>query len=598
VINFPAWARRARTCALAAVGVAAFLVVMAPQAASASGVDAPGSILYDKGGDLWQTTPDAATVHQTTHDGSTPTADNTGSSGYTVPSESTAGLIVAVRNQDYGSWSQGFLWVMDRDGRVIDKFKPPQFDLLPQFSGCPGPQAQFPTGILNATVAPDGRHVAYTATAVGNAPDCEAISEVGSWVVDIDGKNGHWLSADNSTADLEIGRWAGNTRLLIDRFDFGSIQNYYVDLPSYAATPWSAPAGDEFIDQAYLQPDVANGVLVTDGYSATSSAPVIRIWSTSGFNTDPTWKCEYGSAAHPGITTNENLNQPSLSPDGAYVAFEDYLGSAPDEAGEGIYLAPAAATLVSDQACVTATQTLFVQGAADPFWTAASITQLPPDTTAPTAALSEPSAPAIAAGSVKITWTGSDDSGIAGFDLRYRRAGYNGGFGAWQTPPGWQNLTGHTVTASGLQAGYDYCWSVRATDTADNTGAWSAPRCTAVALDDRALATSASGWHRGSGSAYYEHTVTTASRKGAVLHRTGATLDRVGVVATTCPTCGAIAVYVGRTRIGTVNLHAAATHRKVIKVLPKFRLRSGTVSVKVLSSGKTVAIDGLVLSRT
>ena len=597
MINSQVSFRRVRAGAVAAACLAGFLFV-APCSASATGVTATGSIVYDKGGEVWQTTPDGATSHQVTSDGATATADDTGSTGYTVPSESDAGLIVAVRNQDYGAYSQGFLWIMDRNGTVISKFKPPQFDLLPQFSGCSGPDAQFPTGILNATVSPDGKHVAYTATAIGNAPDCEAISEVGSWVVDTDGQNGHWLSADNSTADLEIGRWAGDTRLLIDRFDFASIQNYYVDLPSYAATAWSAPASDDYIDQAYLQPDVANGVLVTDGYSATSSAPVIRIWPTSGFNTEPSWKCEYGSVAHPN-TTNVNLNQPSLSPDGAYVAFEDYDGSAPDALDEGIYLAPAAATLVSDQACTSSTQTLFIQGAEDPFWTSASITQLPPDTTAPTASLTGPTVPAIAAASARISWTGQDDySGIADFDLRYRRAAYGGSFGAWQSPAAWQNLSGTTLTAGGLQAGYDYCWSVRAADVAGNTGAWSPPRCTAVALDDRSLATSTSGWHRGTGTAYYDHTVTTTSAKNAAVHRTGVTLDRAGVVATTCPSCGEVAVYVGSTRIGTVDLHASGTHHKTIKLLPAFRLRSGTVTIKVLSSGKPVAVDGLVVSRT
>ena len=590
--------RRLGAVLIAAVGVAGFSLVDPFGAAIAAATAPPGSIVYDAGGNVWQITPDGATRHQVTHDGGTATADQTGSTGYTVPTESDDGLIVAVRNQDYGSYSQGFLWVMDRNGRVIDKFRPPQFDLVDQFPGCPGPEAQFPTGILNATIAPDGQHVAYTAAAIGNAPDCEAISEVGSWVVGIDGSNGHWLSAGSgSTADVEIGRWVSNTRLLIDRFDFGSVQNYYVDLPSYAATPWMAP--DDFIDEAYLQPDIANGVLVTDGYSETSSALVIRLWPTTGYASSPTSFCEYASDVHPS-DIHDNLNQPSLSPDGADVVFEDYDNSAsgPDGLDEGIYLAPAAAAVSSSQGCTASTSSLFVQGAEDPFWTPASITQVPPDTTAPTASLTAPTAVAVVGSSVQVSWTGADDySGVAHFDLRYRFASYSGGFGPWQAPAGWQHLSGSSVTASGLRAGSDYCWSVRATDVAGNTGAWSAARCTAVALDDRSLSAS-SGWRRGSGSSYYEQTITSATRSGAKLTRTHASVDRLGVVATTCPSCGKVAVYVGSGRIGTVDLHAAGTHHRVLTMLPAFALRSGTVSVQVVTSGKSVAIDGLLLSRT
>jgi hypothetical protein len=338
-------------------------------------------------------------------------------------------------------------------------------------------------------------------------------------------------------------------------------------------------------------------VLVTDGYSETSSALVVRLWPTSGYSSTPTSFCEYTSVAHPG-DIHDNLNQPSLSPDGAYVVFEDYDNTAPDQPAEGVYIAPAAAALSSNQACAAATSSLFVQGAADPFWTSASITQLPPDTTPPTASLTGPVAPAAAASSVQVTWSGHDDySGVASYQLRYKRANYSGGFGPWSTPAAWQQLTGTSLTATGLAAGYDYCWSVRATDVAGNTGAWSPARCTAIALDDRALS-AGSQWKRLSGSAYYAQTVTTTTAKGATLARSGASVDRIGVVATTCGSCGQVALYVGSTRIGALDLGASGLHHRVVKLLPSLGLRSGTVSLKVLTSGKTVAIDGLVLSRT
>jgi len=40
------------------------------------------------------------------------------------------------------------------------------------------------------------------------------------------------------------------------------------------------------------------------------------------------------------------------------------------------------------------------------------------------------------------------------------------------------------------------------------------------------------------------------------------------------------------------------THYQRLLLLPRFSLRTGTVTIKVLSSGKTVQIDGLLSTRT
>jgi hypothetical protein len=57
-------------------------------------------------------------------------------------------------------------------------------------------------------------------------------------------------------------------------------------------------------------------------------------------------------------------------------------------------------------------------------------------------------------------------------------------------------------------------------------------------------------------------------------------------------------VYVGTTLIGKVGFHATTTHDKVMRLLPTFAYRGGTVTLKVLTSGKPVTVDGLLLSRT
>ncbi len=215
----------------------------------------------------------------------------------------------------------------------------------------------------------------------------------------------------------------------------------------------------------------------------------------------------------------------------------------------------------------------------------------------PTISLTGPTSPFTLSSSTKVTWTASSAAGLAGFQVRYRKAAWNGGFGGWQV--GWPSVAGsaRSLTASGLARGTDYCYEARAEDTLSTWSGWTAQRCTAVPLDDRSLSTS-KHWTRAKGSAYWNGTVTSTKTVNATMSRTSAQLDRLAIVATRCSSCGKIKVYVGSTLIGTVNLAAAHTARRVVILLPAFSLRSGTVKIKVITSGKSVQIDGVGMSRT
>ena len=219
------------------------------------------------------------------------------------------------------------------------------------------------------------------------------------------------------------------------------------------------------------------------------------------------------------------------------------------------------------------------------------------DQLSPTVTLRGPAQPFTLASSIPVSWTGSDwGSGIAYYQVRWNKAAYNGGFGAWQYPAAWQKLTGTTVTLTGVVPAVGYCFQVRAVDKVGNTGAWSAQKCSAVALDDRSLGASA-GWSRVSWSLFYRGTATQTSKTGAYLTRPGAALTRVAVVATRCPTCGTVGVYVNGISVGRVNLYSAPIVRQAVIALPPFSYRTGTVTLKVLSSGKSVQVDGLGISR-
>jgi len=216
------------------------------------------------------------------------------------------------------------------------------------------------------------------------------------------------------------------------------------------------------------------------------------------------------------------------------------------------------------------------------------------DTIAPTVTQTGPAQRFTVATKATATWTGNDAvSGIASYGVRSRQAAYNAAFGAWSAPVA-ATASATSRSFGGLVRGSTYCFSVDAVDKAGNTSAWTPEKCTAIPLDDRDLARS-SGWTALKPAGYFFGTALSAKRFGSTLSATGVTLKRVAVVAKKCSTCGVVGVYVAGKLIAKVNLRAATVSRAVI-ALPAFEQRSGTVTLKVLSSGKLVQIDGLGVS--
>jgi hypothetical protein len=224
------------------------------------------------------------------------------------------------------------------------------------------------------------------------------------------------------------------------------------------------------------------------------------------------------------------------------------------------------------------------------------------DTTSPTVAATAPAQPFTLANSAIVSWTGQDNAGgtgLARYQVRERTAAYSSGFGPWAYPSAWHALNPATTSVAvfGLARGRDYCFAVRAVDKAGNTSPWTTPRCIARPLDDRAVSVG-DGWIRRTGSHYWNRTITVTSTHGASATRTGAELDQVGIVATRGPGMGTIAIYLGGTRIGQINLAAASITFQNLILLPPFSYRTGTVTVKVVSRGKPVQLDGLAISRS
>ena len=199
--------------------------------------------------------------------------------------------------------------------------------------------------------------------------------------------------------------------------------------------------------------------------------------------------------------------------------------------------------------------------------------------------------------SISVHWSATPGTNpIDGYNVRYRRAAWNGtGFGSYVM---WKYRTMSTSASLSAAAGSTYCFSTQAVDYLGLVSAWTADTCTAVPLDDRSL-TRGSGWSAKTGSAYYKSTYLQATTLGAKLTASKVTAQRIAVVATTCSTCGSIKVYWGSTLLKSISLKSSTTaNKKLITVIAWGAPKTGTLSIKVASSGKKVMIDGVVIRRT
>jgi hypothetical protein len=219
------------------------------------------------------------------------------------------------------------------------------------------------------------------------------------------------------------------------------------------------------------------------------------------------------------------------------------------------------------------------------------------DTTAPMATTTAPTDRSftLRARVPVITQATDAGSGVTTQDVRWRRIEPNGRTSAWQYPSSWQNTTSTRRPSPGLADGFTYCFSTRARDAAGNASRWSAARCIAKPLDDRALWSSA-GWSRGVGAKFYNKTHTSSTKRQVILRKTGLRATELGVVATKCPKCGTIGVYDDGRLIRRLNLYAPTLRHKQFIGLPRTaKPRTGTFMIKTLTNRKVVRIDGFAI---
>ena len=202
------------------------------------------------------------------------------------------------------------------------------------------------------------------------------------------------------------------------------------------------------------------------------------------------------------------------------------------------------------------------------------------------------------ASSMIVAWsaidTGTDASGVKSYDLRYERASFNGGWGPWVT---WKSGTTVTSATFSSSPGYSYCFEVRARDHALNLSGWRAV-CTSFPVNDTQMTASA-GWTRAKSSPRYLGTDSYTKTKGATLTLANVYFRTMDLVVSLCNGCGSVAVYFGSGLYGTYSLNASSLQTRHLILVRAWSRVVGpaTVTIKVTTSGKPVAIEGLGILR-
>jgi Fibronectin type III domain len=401
---------------------------------------------------------------------------------------------------------------------------------------------------------------------------------------------------------------------------------YGITSPS-APTGASATAGDGQAVVSWTAPDSSGGSAIT-GYTVTA-APGGMTVTTTGATTATAAGLTNGTSYTFAVTatnakgTGPPVLSPAVTPGDQTAPVVVITGKPPaltasasatlsfsgtdatDPVGSLAYLCSldgAAASVCTSPTAYTAlssaahTFTVWVTDPAGNTGTATYSWRV--DRVAPTVAMTAPAAVYALTTGLTSAWSARDvGGGLANVDVRYQRAPYNRGFSPAVYPSAWQKTTATKGILSGVAAANTYCFSARARDKAGNLSAWSAPRCSAVALDDRSMVASA-GWSRVVSKLFYRSTATTTSRSAVTLTRTGVKAKRIYLVATRCRTCGVVGVYWNGALIKKVNLYRSTTTRRSVLGITAFTgVRSGTLKIRTLTRNKTVQIDGVALVR-
>jgi len=195
--------------------------------------------------------------------------------------------------------------------------------------------------------------------------------------------------------------------------------------------------------------------------------------------------------------------------------------------------------------------------------------------------------------SIPLKWSAYDPSGISEFDIAwsgYRWSGVEYPLRTWRS-----HVTRSSTVFQGSY-GMSYCFRQRARDTVGNLSAFThKASCAAVPLSTDQLA-HGGAWERTRRSYLFAGRGLVTDKKGAQISRNGVRATKLALLVTKCPGCGRIRVYWNGNTLKTIDLYASSTkHKQLVTLTSWSAARRGNVSVKVVSSGERVLLEGLAV---
>ncbi|HEX8121850.1 MAG TPA: hypothetical protein VF549_11355 [Solirubrobacteraceae bacterium] len=326
-----------------ALALLALVLLAAPAAGRAD------SIVFLKGGDVWLTSPDGSRQYQVTTGG-----------GWDSPSQADDGTIVAARGQ--------MLVRMDRSGRVLGT---PIAALGGDTNTIAGESFKL-FGPFDPQVSPDGRQIAYWATAYTTNSSGDVIwNDWRDVTVVTPSDRSKPLTGDDYVTSVRTPSWLTNDRVLVA----GS------GMTNYNFETWQTGRGSDYLQwwfryvnameyDSELSPDGTKlaGVAMTNGLS--SPPDTLHFFSVPG----PAWtegpypETWLDDAVHPPAgdircqsVRDSDVHSPSWSPSSDAVAYDDK---------DGVWVVDVPSDLGT---CSGLTERLLAAGASHPDWGPADV---------------------------------------------------------------------------------------------------------------------------------------------------------------------------------------------------------------------------------
>jgi hypothetical protein len=121
----------------------------------------------------------------------------------------------------------------------------------------------------------------------------------------------------------------------------------------------------------------------------------------------------------------------------------------------------------------------------------------------------------------------------------------------------------------------------------------------ATTYDDAAFAVLSGVWMRRTAAGFFDSTYSVASKPGSTLVRAGLSAERVSLLARTCRGCGTVAVLWNKKLLRRIDLRRRGPATTRLYSVARFPgMRTGTLTLRVVSRGRPVAVDAVLSERS